>query len=248
MDDAAEKTHQHGTQGEQPDREVRTRATWLATLVTLGGIALLGLGVAVTSGWLAVAGVALLLAGLLAAWRSGIMNDAHVSQTSSQELGQLAAGGTHQGLSPDQRMTSPQVRAEARESSRKAQRTAARSVVAGTPNLVPLGGIGLLLLGVWMSFSHMILAYPYSEAGQDSALRAAGFGIVLSLCGLTLLIRGGSLTATGAALVAGLLMILAGLLIQHDVARAAGNDVVSGVLALVFAGLTVGGGLRRLRR
>ncbi len=228
-------------------RTVRSRAVWAGTLLALLAIAVVGVGVAVTSWAIAVPGLVALVAACVVAWRAGLMYDAHETAAGHHEAHQVASGGTHEGLSPYQRVTDDQARQRAAESSREARSATSGSMNSPMPSLLPVGAVGVLVLGVWMSFSHMILNYAYDLTPQDAALRATGFGAALTLAGLTLLFRGRSLLATGAALGLGVLLILAGLGLEHEQARTMWNALVSGVLVLGFAALTLPSGLRRPR-
>jgi hypothetical protein len=65
----------------------------------------------------------------------------------------------------------------------QARATAARATASG---LGRLGGLLLVLAGIWLLVGQWVLRYPFDVNGQNTALRDTGFAVVVSLAGLRL--------------------------------------------------------------
>jgi hypothetical protein len=97
------------------------------------------------------------------------------------------------------------------------------------------GALVLLGLGVWLLVGQWLLSLPLTSLASTTGLRDEGFAVVTSLAALRLLTSGRSATATSVALVGGVLLVCSGLLLDHTATRAAINEVLSGVVALLSA-------------
>lgn len=214
---------------------VHTTWTWASLAGLVAGVVVLGIGVILLDLVVAVVGGALLVAGGVGAWRSGLFWDLDTGSTPADLLDgedrtvERPGSGTHQD--------DPATMQHARETTHDVQQRLADR--RGTRlNLLPVGAVLVLLAGLWLAVAQWTV-YPETPIGRVGTWRAMAGAIVLLLAGLWLWRWGHSLVATGLALLTGVAMVLAGLLAAHDSDVAVGSELTAGFVALVGAALTL---------
>ncbi|MGI9157824.1 MAG: hypothetical protein ACR2FG_14525 [Marmoricola sp.] len=109
------------------------------------------------------------------------------------------------------------------------------------PALAPAAAVGLIAVGLWLFVGKWALAYPIGVHGQDYLLET-GFAVVVTVAGFML--RFGwarhRRVASAVTMVVGLLLALAGAFLPHATLRAGVNEVVSGLVVVLLAVLTLG--------
>lgn len=214
---------------------VHTTWTWASLLGLLAGVVVLGVGVILLDLVVCVVGGALLGAGAVGAWRSGLLWDVDTGSTPADLLDgedrtvERPGAGVHQDDGATQRHAR-EVTGEVR--ARLADRRGTRL------NLLPVGAVLVLLAGSWLAVAQWTV-YPETPTGRVGTWRAMVGAVTLLLAGLWLWRWGRSLVATGIALLTGAAMVLAALLAAHDSDVAVGSELAAGVLAVVGAALTL---------
>jgi peptidoglycan/LPS O-acetylase OafA/YrhL len=97
------------------------------------------------------------------------------------------------------------------------------------------GAVVLLAVGVWLLVGQWVLSLPLTATADTTATRDEGFAVLLVLAAVRLLVTRRSPTATGVALLGGVLLVCSGLLLEHTATRAAVDELVCGVLAVLCA-------------
>jgi hypothetical protein len=218
----------------------RPRWIWSGLLIAVIGTITIGFGLDDTSWTWSLIGAGLLLAGGGVAIAGGVIYDVHTTAP-EQELAAIRRGGTHPGLAPGNRRSTPRSRQHARDTERRLD--SLEQATTRTPRPYPTGPAAVLMLVVAavLLVSQWEL-YPTELPGQTNANRALGCAIIVALCGLRILLgQPGATHRISAALagLAGLALLLNGLLAAHDRAAAAGAESICGALvdlaALVVA-------------
>lgn len=106
---------------DQPSRDeggrrhvVRPRWTWLAVGLLLAGVALIGWGIIVTSWTPAVIGTVVLVIGVGAAIRGGLLYDVHSTASPRAELHEIVHGEQYDAPDPAVTLTPEEVQREVR--------------------------------------------------------------------------------------------------------------------------------------
>jgi hypothetical protein len=159
---------------------VRPRRIWLGVGSAVAGMVLTGVEMTVgTTGWTLV-GAAVIVVGLLVAWRGGIICDTHADKALRHEVKAVVQGDVHQGTSPADRLSHGH-QALAHEPRDPSPEVRSR---VPTPALAPLGAAGLLVLATWLLVGPWIVRYPHTVHGNANAEHAIAFSVVLALSGL----------------------------------------------------------------
>ena len=146
-------------------------------------------------------------------------------------MSQHAPGGRNRHLLDPRR-----ARAEARRVTERAGRARAVSTGHGALPLYPVATLLLLLLGAWTSLGVLILGYPFTGVGHDSALREPGAAIVLVLCAPWLRSAGFSRVAASLAALAGAGLACSARWLPHQVARIRVDESLVGALVVIVCG------------
>ncbi len=224
-----------GPEASGPARPVvRPRAVWAGTACALVGIVLLGLGMVLTTLLLLLGGVAALAAGLGVAWRGGIVNDVHATSPLKENFREIAADDVHQGHSPDEHAHD----LREGEASRRRRRERADAARTTAPPLRPVGATALLVLAAWLLLGELLLSYPMTVVGQNSALRDQGLAVLVGLAGLWIRQIGFHVIPVVVAVVSGVVLVVSPWLWARS-PLVEGNELVVGVLVLVAAVLTL---------
>lgn len=230
-------THRADDTGRAP---VRPRAVWGGLLVAVLGLCVVGAGLSALSWTWSALGVLALAVGGGLMWRGGVMHDAHATKPVDHELRDVREGGTHEGVSAQQDLGSEKARRRAAFVTEQTRALLESRTHAPAPPLRPIGVAVLLVLGVWLLIAQYALGYPFTVLGQNSALRDLGPGLVVLLAGFRLRQAGPSRVATALCALCGIALLVFGLAVPHDAARVQWNEIVSGLLVLVGAALTLG--------
>lgn len=218
--------------------EVRPRLVWGGGVVpAILGACAAGVGMMLGDTWLAWGGGVVVLVALVIAWRGGIMYNTRGQEPPHHEVQEFIHGGEHEGISSDARTIGEGPQAKAASVTQRKRDILARARAAqSAPRL--LGAIGLIVVGGWLLFGQWIVNYPLTAAGQDSALRDLGFGVIIVLCALRLRMPTRSRLASALCLLGGGLLILSGLFLAHDSYFVRLDEIVAGAAVLGFSGLT----------
>ena len=225
----------HDVTESHEDHRIHSRFVWAGVAGALVGMVLVGLGMVLGPAWLAWLGVALLLAGALVAWRSGILYDVHSSGSLAHEKAALAAGGTVPGHAPGDLEHDEAASRHAEVVSEESRVALARSTGAPMPPLAPAVSLMLLVLGVWTYVGQFVLHYTMTIHGQNTALRDTGLAAAIILTALFLRHVGPSRIASSLALAWGGLLVLAGVVAPHASSQSAVNEIVTGCLVALCA-------------
>ncbi len=187
---------------------VRPRLVWSGIGSAIVGLVLVGLGMINATSWLVWAAAGVMVAGLLVAWRGGVVYDTRGQEPPHHEVKEAIEGGQHEGVSPAARAVGHDAEARARSLSEHEEELLARSTMTPAPPVRPLAVFTLLLVGAWLLVGQWLLHYPFTVLGQDSALRDVGFAVVLALGALRLRLPTRSLVSSGVCLLSGGLLVL----------------------------------------
>lgn len=138
---------------------------WTATTAMLVGAAVAGLGVALLSWVVAVAGVVAVLVGGVQAVRAGIMRDVRVVGGDGLAEHEDTGPGGHQGdtsISPEAEW-------------------AGRRPIAAGPDVAVLAAWTAVVAGAWLMVAPFVLPYPFTPSGQDHVLRDQFLGLSVVL-------------------------------------------------------------------
>lgn len=218
---------------------VSPRLVWGGIGGALAGLAVAGVALVSDTRWLVWVGAAATGVGLVVAWRGGVMYDTRGQEPPHHEVRELMKGGNHLGVSPASRVVGDEVERRAAASTERRREVLARSEATPRPPLRPLAAYGLLAVGGWLFLAHRFLGYPFTIAGQDSALREVGFAVVVALCALRLRLRTRSIVASIVCLLSGCLLVLTALFLPHDSAIAKVNEIATGVVVLGLTAMTL---------
>lgn len=212
--------------------EIRPRLVWGGLAGVCLGMALVALGVAVSSWTWSVAGVLLLAAGVAVGVAGGGLHDTRRPGLLSEEADAVVRGDARQVVRHG-RLSGPPARAarEADEIRRVLLASTARTSARPLAPLAALvlGATGLLLLAAQSPL------YPMSHTGQLGSLRALGAGIVFTLSGLRVLVAANARhpLAAGLAAATALGLIAGALFVDHQSASAPVVEALAGVVGLV---------------
>ncbi len=224
---------------DQHDARVRTRAVWGGTALGLVGIGAAGLGLSLASRWLGWGGALVAVVGLLAAWRGGIMHDTRGQEPPHHELREVVEGGGHRGVTPQARVVGAETQTRAARATERTERILARADAVPAPHLRRPAAFLLLVVGGWLFLSRWLLDYPFTVDGQNSALRETGFVVVVVLSALRLRPGTRSLVASALCLLSGAGLVATALLLPHDAYDVRVNELVTGVVVMGLASLTL---------
>ena len=218
---------------------VRPRAVWGGLLVAVLGLCVVGAGISALSWTWSALGVLALAVGGGLMWRGGVMHDAHATKPVDHELRDVREGGTQEGVSAEQELGSDAARRRAAFVTEQTRALLASRTHAPAPPLRPIGVTALLVLGVWLLIAQYALGYPFTVLGQNSALRDLGPGLVVLLAAFWLRQCGPSRVATALCLLSGVALLVFGFAVAHDAVRVQWNEILSGLLVMIGAALTV---------
>jgi hypothetical protein len=218
---------------------VHPRRVWTGVALCMLGMALVAVGMTTGAAPVTSAGVVLIGVGLVVAWRGGILRDVHTNGTLRAEVDQTRHGDTRDGITPGSRLPrTPSRDRETQAAEARRDRSTSRSEARTGASLGDAAPTLLLVAAAWTFVSQFALALPYSELGQDTALRDTGIAVVLGLSALYLRQVGPSRLATGLCLACGVALVLAGTVLAHATTRAEWSEIVTGALVLVLAAAT----------
>lgn len=217
---------------------VRPRLVWGGMGAAVLGVCASGLGVMMRNGWSTWGGAAVIVVGLLIAWRGGVMYDTRGQEPPHHELQELVEGGEHRGVSPESQAVGTRAEARAAAVTQRKKAALARSMSSPPPSIRRLAAFGLIPVGAWLFIDQIFLGYPFTIDGQDNALRDVGFGVVVVLAALRLRLRTRSLVASSLCVLSGALLILSAIFTPHDAVLVQVNELVTGLVVLGLASLT----------
>jgi hypothetical protein len=220
---------------------VHPRTVWAGVALCVLGMALVAAGMTTGAAPVTSAGVVVIGVGLLVAWRGGILRDAHTNGALRAEVDQTWHGDTRRGVAPGSRLRrTPSRDRETQAAEARRDRSGSRSAARPGTSLGDAAPTLLLVAAAWTFVSQFALALPYSELGQDTALRDTGIAVVLALSALSLRQTGARRLATGLCLACGVALVLSGAVLAHATTRAAWSEIVTGVFVLIMAATSAG--------
>lgn len=235
-------THPESTDSTEPRRRdtlgrttVWPRPMWTGVALAIIGMATIALAMTQGSGAWTWIGVGVLATGLLAAWRSGVLNDVQATQPMSHELHEAMEGGTYPGVAAGEQIQDGVAKQHARDTTMRTDHLLASQVRAPAPPVRPAATLVLLLLGGWIFASTFLVLHPYTVTGQNSALRDLGFAIIVTLSALWLRHLGANRAVSAVAVLAGVLLVLSAFLLPYDNQAVAAVDAVNGAAVTLAA-------------
>ncbi len=224
---------------------VHPRWVWTGTAGGVLGVCGAGLGLMLSSPLLVWVSAAVLVLGLVIAWRGGVLHDVRAQQPLDQAIKDVEEGNVHEGLSSEAVVVGQTAQRTAAEVTVRKRELIQERTAAPVPSLSPVGVMALLVLAGWLLVGQWVLVYPFSVTGQNSALRDLGLAVVIALSALWLRQVGPSTVALALCGLAGVLLVVAGLAAPHDAVRVQWNEILSGCLVLVAVALARSAPARR---
>ncbi len=223
----------HGDESTSP-APVRPRWVWGGLLLALVGTSVLGVGVAVLSWTVALAGGALLVLGAAASLRGGILHDAVRRPDLGDELRGVRDGDVHPGVGAGL-ASGPRARRDATETNHDTRELEAATRPHPGVRWAPAAGWLLLVTSAVVTTSQWALV-AHTPTGRHDNYLYAGVAVVLGLAGLRVVTAPGRHpVAVGASLLGGLVLVVNGLLGEHDNTGPATVEVSCGILAALCA-------------
>ena len=217
---------------------VRTRLVWGGLVIALGGVCAVGVGMMAGAAWLTWPATGATLLGLVLAWRGGVLHETRGQAPPRDEARELIDGGTHQGVSPDAHVVGADVQRRAAAMSTNTQDLLARARSSASPGMRSVAAFGLASVGAWLVVGQVLLHYPMTSAGQDNALRDAGFSVIVLLLALRLRMPSRSLPASALCLVSGGLLVRSALFLPHESAFIELDELAAGSLVVTLAAMS----------
>ena len=217
---------------------VRTRLVWGGLVIAVGGVCAVGVGMMAGAPWLTWSATGATLLGMVVAWRGGVLHETRGQAPPRHEARELMEGGTHRGVSPDAHVVGADVQRKAASVSENTRDLLARAGRSTSPGVRLIAAFGLASVGGWLVLGQALLHYPMSGAGQDNALRDAGFSVIILLCALRLRMPSRSLPASALCLVSGGLLVLSAVVLPHESTFVELDELGAGLLVLVLAAMS----------
>jgi hypothetical protein len=221
----------------EPEHSVHPRWVWSGVAVAIAGMVLAGVEMMIGTTTWTLAGAAVIVTGLVVAWRGGIMYSVHANKSLHQEVSEVVHGDVHEGISPSDQghrhATSPDKEPQGH------QRVQWPSAPTPTPALAPLGVIGLLVLACWLLVGRWIVSYPKTAHGYTNGEYDLAFAIILALSAIWMRQIGPNKVMTGVSGLCGILLITLAFALPHDASGVEWNEVVVGILVVLCARVTL---------
>ncbi len=227
---------------------VRPRLVWSGIGSAIAGLVGAAVGLIDATSWLVWIAAGVTTAGLLVAWRGGIVYDTRGQEPPHHEVREVIEGGEHEGVSPAARAVGPDAEQKARSLTEREHEYLTRSAATAAPSLRPLAAFTLLLAGAWLLVGQWVLAYPFTVVGQNSTLRDVGFSVLVVLAALRLRLPTRSLVSSSICLLSGGLLVLSAWVLPHDSSVVRVNELVTGLVVIGLSAMTFSGARARTGR
>jgi len=214
---------------------VRPRWVWIGLGLFILGLAIVSVGLMVTSPWVVVPGVVVTAAGVVGGLYGGLYYDVTGGSMHGDVVGDVRDNPVHEAPGPEARAHDPEAEARSRRADRDRRELLAASMHTRMPSLVPLGGAVMLAVCVWLLVAQWT-TYPESAHAQTiNSVRDQGIAIVIALGALRLILGGPRRWVSVVMVLCGVALILLGFLATHDSNAVAVSEVLSGAAVVLGA-------------